>query len=76
MRAIPLVHVGDHGYEPFGTGLEALDRVLGRGLVSGSALFMGGKPSIGKSALLLQMTRAMASSDKLVLYASSEESLP
>lgn len=33
VKAMPLAHVEDHGHEPFGTGLEALDRVLGRGLV-------------------------------------------
>ena len=72
---MPLAHVEDHGHEPFGTGLEALDRVLGRGLVPGSALLMGGEPGIGKSTLLLQMAGAVAASGKLVLYASGEESL-
>ena len=43
VKAMPLAHVEDHGHEPFGTGLEALDRVLGRGLVPGSALLMGGQ---------------------------------
>ena len=75
MKAMPLAHVEDHGHEPFGTGLEALDRVLGRGLVPGSALLMGGEPGIGKSTLLLQMAGAVAASGKLVLYASGEESL-
>ena len=76
VKAMPLAHVEDHGHEPFGTGLEALDRVLGRGLVPGSALLMGGEPGIGKSTLLLQMAGAVAASGKLVLYASGEESLP
>ena len=75
VKAMPLAHVEDHGHEPFGTGLEALDRVLGRGLVPGSALLMGGEPGIGKSTLLLQMAGAVAASGKLVLYASGEESL-
>ena len=44
VKAIPLAHVEEHGHEPFGTGLDALDRVLGRGLVPGSALLMGGEP--------------------------------
>ena len=76
VKAMPLAHVEDHGHEPFGTGLDALDRVLGRGLVPGSALLMGGEPGIGKSTLLLQMAGAVAASGKLVLYASGEESLP
>lgn len=32
VKAMPLAHVEDHGHEPFGTGLDALDRVLGRAL--------------------------------------------
>ena len=75
-RPMPLSEVRDEGHEPFGTGLDALDRVLGRGLVPGSALLMGGEPGIGKSTLLLQMAGAVAASGKLVLYASGEESLP
>lgn len=72
----PLQNVEDHDHMPFGTGLEALDRVLGRGLVPGSAVLMGGEPGIGKSTLLLQMAGAVAATGKLVLYASGEESLP
>lgn len=72
----PLRDVEDHDHAPFGTGLEALDRVLGRGLVPGSAVLMGGEPGIGKSTLLLQMAGAVAATGKLVLYASGEESLP
>ncbi len=75
-RAVRLGEVEDRGHEPFGTGLEALDRVLGRGLVPGSALLMGGEPGIGKSTLLLQMAGAVAASGKVVLYVSGEESLP
>ena len=76
VKAMPLAHVEEHGHEPFGTGLDALDRVLGKGLVPGSALLIGGEPGIGKSTLLLQMAGAVAASGKLVLYASGEESLP
>ena len=36
------------------TGIAELDRVLGGGLVPGSALLVGGDPGIGKSTLLLQ----------------------
>jgi DNA repair protein RadA/Sms len=35
-------------------GLGELDRVLGGGLVPGSAILVGGDPGIGKSTLLLQ----------------------
>ncbi len=55
------------------TGCEELDRVLGGGLVSGSAVLLCGEPGIGKSTLLLQIC-ADLSSDGRVLYASGEES--
>lgn len=75
-RAVPLAEVDDHAHKPFSSGLEALDRVLGHGLVPGGALLMGGEPGIGKSTLLLQMAGAVAADAKKVLYASGEESLP
>ena len=37
-----------------GTGMTEFDRVLGGGLVPGSAILMGGNPGAGKSTLLLQ----------------------
>lgn len=76
VRATPLAHVDNQGHSPFGTGLEALDRVLGKGLVPGAALLVGGEPGIGKSTLLLQVAGAVADAGQIVLYASGEESLP
>ncbi len=73
---VPLGSVSEEGHEPFGTGLEALDRVLGKGFVPGSAILVGGEPGIGKSTLLLQVAGAVAASGRRVLYASGEESLP
>ena len=43
------------------TGIAELDRVLGGGLVEGSAILLGGDPGIGKSTLLLQAAAALAS---------------
>ena len=59
----------------FSTGTAALDRVLGKGLVPGSAILVGGEPGIGKSTLLLQMAGAVAQSGRKVVYLSGEESL-
>jgi DNA repair protein RadA/Sms len=56
------------------SGLHELDRVLGGGLVPGSAVLLGGDPGIGKSTLLLQAAAGMAAAGTRVLYASSEES--
>jgi len=56
------------------TGIPELDRVLGGGLVNESLLLLGGDPGIGKSTLLLQMCRHMASDDFRILYVTGEES--
>ncbi len=73
---IPLAEVSEQGHACFGTGLEALDRVLGQGFVPGAAILVGGEPGIGKSTLLLQVAGAVAASGRTVVYASGEESLP
>ncbi|HXI09983.1 MAG TPA: DNA repair protein RadA [Thermodesulfobacteriota bacterium] len=57
------------------TGLPELDRVLGGGLVPGSAVLIGGDPGIGKSTLLLQAMGRFASAGHRVLYVSGEESM-
>ncbi len=50
-----------------------LSRVLGGGIVPGSAVLIGGDPGIGKSTLLLQMCSMLAQRG-VVLYVSGEES--
>ncbi|NBS16898.1 MAG: DNA repair protein RadA [Gammaproteobacteria bacterium] len=55
-------------------GLDEFDRVLGGGLVPGSAILIGGDPGIGKSTLLLQ-TAAALSQHRSVLYITGEESI-
>lgn len=57
------------------TGIEELDRVLGGGVVLGSLVLIGGEPGIGKSTLLLQVSRDYSSKGEKVLYVSGEESL-
>jgi DNA repair protein RadA/Sms len=56
------------------TGIGEFDRVLGGGLVAGSAILLGGDPGIGKSTILLQAADAL-SRDRAVVYASGEESV-
>lgn len=55
------------------SGLEEFDRVLGGGLVAGSAILVGGDPGIGKSTLLLQATASFARAGSRCLYISGEE---
>ncbi|MEM6581193.1 MAG: DNA repair protein RadA [Pseudomonadota bacterium] len=58
----------------FSSGTGEFDRVLGGGLVKGSAILLGGNPGAGKSTLLLQMSCQLAASMD-VLYVTGEESL-
>jgi DNA repair protein RadA/Sms len=60
--------------ERFQTGIDEFDRVLGGGIVPGSAMLVGGAPGMGKSTLLLQICAALASKGKKILYISGEES--
>jgi DNA repair protein RadA/Sms len=55
------------------TGIAELDRVLGGGLVPGSAVLVGGDPGIGKSTLLLQAAARVAAEGVRVIYLSGEE---
>lgn len=50
------------------------DRVLGGGLVPGSAVLLGGNPGAGKSTLLLQ-TACKLAQQRRILYVTGEESL-
>jgi DNA repair protein RadA/Sms len=59
------------------TPINELNRVLGGGLVSSSAILIGGDPSIGKSTLLLHLV-ASSFCDKIrmnCLYITGEESI-
>jgi len=56
-------------------GIAELDRVLGGGLVAGSAVLLAGDPGIGKSTLLLQAAATLARGGARVLYVSGEEAI-
>ena len=55
------------------SAMDELDRVLGGGLVPGSAVLIGGDPGIGKSTLLLQGAAAFARRGLNAVYISGEE---
>lgn len=55
--------------------IHDFNQVLGGGVVQGSLILIGGEPGIGKSTLMLQVSRDLASQKKRVLYVSGEESL-
>ncbi len=58
----------------FSSGAGEFDRVLGGGVVPGSAILIGGQPGAGKSTLLLQTMCALAA-QMPALYVTGEESL-
>jgi DNA repair protein RadA/Sms len=55
------------------SGSQELDRVLGGGIIMGSAILIGGDPGIGKSTILLQTVAHLSQSLK-TLYVTGEES--
>ncbi|RNF36264.1 DNA repair protein RadA [Paracoccus methylarcula] len=74
-RAVPLSGLATEEPPPprSHSGLAELDRVLGGGLVPGSAVLVGGDPGIGKSTLLLQGAAAFARAGLSAVYISGEE---
>ena len=74
-RSVALVKADRAGASHRPTGIGEVDRVLGGGLVPGSAVLLGGEPGVGKSTLILQLADALAASGAPVLVASAEESV-
>jgi len=70
----PITEINSHDAPRRVTHIEELDRVLGGGLVRGSAVLIGGDPGIGKSTLLLQASAKLAEHHGTVLYITGEES--
>jgi DNA repair protein RadA/Sms len=73
--SVPLVEVDLTEEDRITTGIGEFDRVVGGGIVKGSAILVGGDPGIGKSTLLLQISEKIASHLDKVLYITGEESL-
>lgn len=71
--AVPMDAITQSQQSRLPSGYGELDRVLGGGLVPGSLVLIGGDPGIGKSTLLLQTARQMAT-ERTVLYVCAEES--
>ncbi|MCA8938495.1 MAG: DNA repair protein RadA [Planctomycetes bacterium] len=70
----PIAEIEASEGERVTTGIAEFDRILGGGLVAGSAILIGGDPGIGKSTLVLQACAALAKQGERVLYVSGEES--
>ena len=72
-RALPMREVRADAAKRIPSGIGELDRVLGGGIVGGSAVLLGGDPGIGKSTLLMQMAGSLTAQGS-VLYVTGEES--
>ncbi|WBU55911.1 DNA repair protein RadA [Paracoccus sediminicola] len=74
-KTVPLSALSTHEPPPprHESGMAEFDRVLGGGLVPGSALLVGGDPGIGKSTLLLQAAAHFAKRGVEAIYISGEE---
>jgi DNA repair protein RadA/Sms len=57
---LPITEIDSEDAPRTPTGISEFDRVLGGGIVPGSAVLVGGEPGIGKSTLLLQVASALA----------------
>ena len=57
------------------SGIQEFDRVVGGGIVPGSAVLVGGDPGIGKSTILIQVAAALARAGRRVVYISGEEAI-
>ena len=74
VKAVHITDIEESHEIRFSTGMGELDRVLGGGAVKGSLVLVGGAPGIGKSTLMLQISRSLCRFCK-VLYVSGEESV-
>ena len=74
VKAIHITDIEESREIRFSTGMGELDRVLGGGAVKGSLVLVGGAPGIGKSTLMLQISKSLCQGFR-VLYVSGEESV-
>src|SRR3569623_1086569 len=59
-KALSLAEIDEADAPRRATGIGEFDRILGGGIVPGSAVLVGGEPGIGKSTLLLQVAHELA----------------
>src|SRR3982751_3598793 len=59
-QALTLAEIDEADAPRQPTGIGEFDRILGGGVVPGSAVLVGGAPGIGKSTLLLQVAKELS----------------
>lgn len=72
--AVSITSINPDNTRHLSTKISELDRVLGGGVVPGSVSLLAGEPGVGKSTLLLEVTKQWAQAGRRALYISAEES--
>jgi DNA repair protein RadA/Sms len=70
---VPLASIETREGLRLDAGIEEVNRVLGGGIMKGSAVLIAGEPGTGKSTLMLQLAARVRTKGK-TLYVSGEES--
>lgn len=73
--ALPVTEIDPQIANHIPSGSAELDRVLGGGIVPGSAVLLAGEPGVGKSTLLLEVSANWAKANRSVLIITAEESV-
>ncbi|MDR1721037.1 MAG: DNA repair protein RadA [Endomicrobium sp.] len=73
-EVLKLKEISIKDFSRYRTAIKEFDNVIGGGIVPGSLILLGGAPGIGKSTLMLHISNALGSKNK-ILYVSGEESL-
>ncbi|QFQ01773.1 hypothetical protein CUROG_01865 [Corynebacterium urogenitale] len=73
--ASPITEISAELAQHRASGIGELDRVLGGGIVPGSAILLAGEPGVGKSTLLLEVAASWARLGRSVLIVTAEESV-
>ena len=73
-KPVLIQEVDTDNFRRIQTGYREFDRLTGGGIVKGSLNLLGGEPGIGKSTLLLQLSKRFADQGLVVLYVCGEES--
>lgn len=73
--AQPITEISAELAKHLSSGIKELDRVLGGGVVPGSAILLAGEPGVGKSTLLLEVAASWARMERSALIITAEESV-
>ncbi|MCX8000803.1 MAG: AAA family ATPase, partial [Leptospiraceae bacterium] len=70
---VPITQVPSVDTNRISLGFSEIDLVFGGGIVQGSLILLAGEPGVGKSTLILELSKRLSQSKK-ILYISGEES--